>query len=69
MAPRLLVTSMLQDVEANRELELDGLMLAVLQLADMVEIDAPTIRNIYACTALLNEVLLATEEQRQADTP
>ena len=62
-------TSMLQDVEAERSLELDGLMLAVLQLADMVKIDAPTIKNIYACTALLNELQLATKKQRQADNP
>lgn len=47
-------TSMLQDVEAGRPLELDALMLSVLELAEMTQVDARTIRNIYACTALLN---------------
>ncbi len=50
-------TSMLQDVESGRSLELDGLMSAVLELADLAAKDVPTIRNIYACTALLNERL------------
>jgi 2-dehydropantoate 2-reductase len=50
-------TSMLQDVENGRALELDALMLAVLQLADMAGIEVPTVRNIYACTALLNQDL------------
>jgi len=52
-------TSMLQDVENGRALELDALMLAVLQLADMAGMELPTVRNIYACTALLNERLLS----------
>jgi len=47
-------TSMLQDVESGRSLELDSLVGAVLELADLVGKDVPTIRNIYACTALLN---------------
>lgn len=53
-------TSMLQDVELGRPLELDGLMLAVLELADLAGIGVPTIRNIYACAALLNETLTST---------
>ncbi len=52
-------TSMLQDVENGHALELDALMLAVLQLADLAGIAVPTVRNIYACTALLNEGLLS----------
>ena len=52
-------TSMLQDVENGRALELDALMLAVLQLADLASVEVPTVRNIYACTALLNEGLLS----------
>ena len=50
-------TSMLQDVENGRSLELDGLMRAVLDLAEMANKDVPTIRSVYACTALLNENL------------
>jgi 2-dehydropantoate 2-reductase len=50
-------TSMLQDVEAGRPLELNALMLSVLELAELTQINAPTIRNIYACTALLNKTM------------
>ena len=47
-------TSMLQDVERGSPLELDGLMLAVLELAEIAGKKAPLIESIYACTALLN---------------
>lgn len=50
-------TSMLQDVEAGRPLEVDALLKAILELADMTRIEAPTIRSIHACTALLNNVI------------
>jgi 2-dehydropantoate 2-reductase len=50
-------TSMLQDVENELPLELDALMLAILELAEMTGNPAPSIRNIYACTALLNSKL------------
>ena len=54
-------TSMLQDVENGRSLELDGLMLAVLELADLAGKEVPSIRNIYACAALLNENLCSKQ--------
>jgi 2-dehydropantoate 2-reductase len=60
-------TSMLQDVEAGRELELDALMLAVLELADLVDHRAPTVQNIYACTALLNRGLLQLPQNVEAN--
>jgi len=60
-------TSMLQDVESGRALELDALMLAVLQLADLAGKKAPTVRNIYACTALLNKGLLSKQGQGGAN--
>jgi 2-dehydropantoate 2-reductase len=56
-------TSMLQDVENGRALELNASMLAVIQLADLVGKEIPTVRNIYACTALLNQGLLSMPEQ------
>ena len=62
-------TSMLQDVENGRALELDALMLAVLQLADLVGIEVPTIRCIYACTALLNQNLLSMPMQTEEHLP
>jgi 2-dehydropantoate 2-reductase len=54
-------TSMLQDVENGRSLELDGLMLAVLELADLAGKKVPTIRNVYACVALLNDSMLSRQ--------
>jgi 2-dehydropantoate 2-reductase len=53
-------TSMLQDLENGRPMELDALMLAVLEMAELVRIDAPAIRNVYACAALINESLLSS---------
>jgi 2-dehydropantoate 2-reductase len=50
-------TSMLQDVENGRSLEIDALMLAVLELAALVGKPAPMIQSVYACTALLNKTL------------
>lgn len=58
-------TSMLQDVEHGRALELDALMLAVLQLADIAGKEAPTVRSIYACTALLNKNIVSVQEQNR----
>mgnify|MGYP001812416854 FL=1 len=58
-------TSMLQDVECGRPLELDAVMLAVIELADRTGKPVPTVRTIYACTALLNNGLLAATEQAQ----
>ena len=62
-------TSMLQDVESGRAIELDALMLAVLQLADLAGIEIPTVRNIYACTALLNKNLLSMPKQTGVQAP
>ncbi len=50
-------TSMLQDLEAGRAMELDALMSAVLELAALTGHDAPAIRAVHACAALLNEPL------------
>jgi 2-dehydropantoate 2-reductase len=58
-------TSMLQDVENGRELELDALMLAIIQLADMAGKEVPTVKSIYACTALLNKSLRSTSQQTE----
>lgn len=57
-------TSMLQDVENGIELELDALMRAVLELAELAEIATPAIRHVYACTALLNSRLISQAAPR-----
>jgi len=62
-------TSMLQDVENGHPLELDALMLAVLELAELAGKETPTIRSIYACVALLNEDLLSTHGQAGTRAP
>jgi 2-dehydropantoate 2-reductase len=46
-------TSMLQDLEAGKRLELDALVTAVVELADITGAPAPTLRTVYAATDLL----------------
>jgi 2-dehydropantoate 2-reductase len=50
-------TSMLQDVEAGRELELEAIMGAVLELARMTGIATPAIDSIYALVKLLDKTM------------
>jgi 2-dehydropantoate 2-reductase len=46
-------TSMLQDLEAGRPLELEAVVGAVLELAERVGVPMPHTQAIYACTKLL----------------
>lgn len=46
-------TSMLQDFEAGKQLELDAIVTAVVELADVTGVPAPTLRAIHAATDLL----------------
>ncbi len=50
-------TSMLQDVEAGKPLELDALVGAVVELGRMTDIPTPHIDAVYACARLLAETL------------
>ncbi|HLF30196.1 MAG TPA: 2-dehydropantoate 2-reductase [Xanthomonadales bacterium] len=59
-------TSMLQDLENGQPLELDALMLAVLELAQLTGKKTPTIQTVYACAALLNENLRAVHNRAGA---
>jgi ketopantoate reductase len=52
-------TSMLQDVELGRSLEIEALVGAVLELAQITETPAPSIEAVYACVKLLNKTMLA----------
>jgi 2-dehydropantoate 2-reductase len=45
-------TSMLQDLEAGRPLELEAVVGAVLELGERTGVDMPATRAIYACTKL-----------------
>ncbi len=46
-------TSMLQDLEAHRPLELEAVVGAVLELGDRVGVPMPHTRAVYACTKLM----------------
>jgi len=52
-------TSMLQDVEAGRALELDALIGSVVELAALTQTSTPSIDAVYACTKLLAHTLEA----------
>jgi 2-dehydropantoate 2-reductase len=49
-------TSMLQDLEAGKPLELDCMTGAVLELARKLDVAAPCSSTVYACTKLLDVV-------------
>ncbi|MEU4093375.1 2-dehydropantoate 2-reductase [Streptomyces sp. NPDC026673] len=46
-------TSMLQDLEAGKQLELDAIVTAVVEMADISGADAPHLRAVHAATDLL----------------
>ena len=48
-------TSMLQDLEAGRPLEIDALLGAVVELADGAGVPVPSLRVVYRLTKLLDE--------------
>jgi len=50
-------TSMLQDVEAGRALEIEALIGAVIELGRLTETPTPHIDAVYACVSLLNKTL------------
>lgn len=50
-------TSMLQDVEAGKPLEIDGMLGAVVELAAATRIDVPALQVLYACVSLLNRTI------------
>lgn len=52
-------TSMLQDVEAGRALELEALVGAVIELGQITGVPTPTIEAVYALTRLLGQTLQA----------
>ncbi len=51
-------TSMLQDVELGRSLEIEAIVGAVLELGRITETPAPSIAAVYACVKLLNKIML-----------
>jgi len=51
-------TSMLQDVEHGRSLEVEALVGAILELGRITETPAPSIEAVYACVKLLNKTTM-----------
>jgi len=51
-------TSMLQDVEVGRSLEIEALIGAVLEMCKLTETPAPAIEAVYACVKLLNRQMI-----------
>jgi 2-dehydropantoate 2-reductase len=58
-------TSMLQDVEAGRPLELEALVGSVVELARLVQVPTPHIDAIYAVASLLARTLSASNARLQ----
>ncbi len=56
-------TSMLQDVEHGRALELEALVGAVVELGRITAVPTPTIEAIYAATSLLAQTLIQQRGQ------
>jgi len=52
-------TSMLQDLEAGRPMELEAVVGAVVELGDRLGVPMPATRTVYACTSLLGATSLA----------
>jgi 2-dehydropantoate 2-reductase len=50
-------TSMLQDLEADRPMELEALVGAVVELGERVGLSMPYTRTVYSCTKLLGQRL------------
>jgi 2-dehydropantoate 2-reductase len=48
-------TSMLQDLEAGRPLELEAVVGAILELGDRLGVPMPATRAVYACAKMLDE--------------
>jgi len=53
-------TSMLQDLEAGRPIELEAVLGAVVELGERLNVPMPHTRAVYACTKLLAQTRAAT---------
>lgn len=50
-------TSMLQDVEAGRYIEIDALVGSVVELGNLIDIPTPSTFAVYACAKLLGDLI------------
>jgi 2-dehydropantoate 2-reductase len=51
-------TSMLQDIEAGKALEIEALLGSVIELGHITQVDTPTLHTVYALTRLLEQSVL-----------
>jgi 2-dehydropantoate 2-reductase len=56
-------TSMLQDLEAGRPMELEAIVGAVVELAGRVDVPVPCTQAVYACTKLLQSTIAETKKE------
>ena len=56
-------TSMLQDLEAGRPMELEAIAGAVVELGERLDVPMPHTRSVYACTKLLENTLSSIRSQ------
>jgi 2-dehydropantoate 2-reductase len=61
-------TSMLQDVETGRPLELDALVGSVLELGRLTGVATPHLSSVHACTSLLAKVLREAHGRLKIET-
>ena len=62
-------TSMLQDIESGKALELEALLGSVIELARVVEVPTPTLQAVYAMTSLLERSVLRKGRGLSLDRP
>ncbi|MBM3458556.1 MAG: 2-dehydropantoate 2-reductase [Armatimonadetes bacterium] len=53
-------SSMLQDVESGRPLEVEALLGVIVELGELLGIATPCLRTVYACVKLLDQTLRGT---------
>lgn len=58
-------TSMLQDVEAGRSLEVEAILGSVIEIGRRLGVATPRTETLYACCRLLDDVLAARRATRQ----
>ena len=62
-------TSMLQDVEAGRPMELEAVVGAVIELGERLGIDMPATKAVYSCASLLNDKIATKVGRVLSDPP
>ncbi len=50
-------TSMLQDLEAGKPMEIEGMLGAVIELAEVTEVQVPALKALFACVSLLDNTV------------